>query len=99
MALHDGRGLLPQAEVMVTWVFTDVADSTRLWEWDPLVMDRSIDLHNQSIRALVDEFGGHVHATPCVFHLTETIPISSKPRGLPQPISAARLLRGDCFSS
>ena len=40
-------------------MFTDVAGSTKLWEWDPEAMDRGIDLHNQSLRAMADEFAGH----------------------------------------
>ena len=40
-------------------VFTDVADSTLLWEWHPDVMDRAIELHNTAIRSMLDEFGGH----------------------------------------
>jgi hypothetical protein len=35
VALQDGKGLVALAEVMVTWVCTDVADSTGLWEWNP----------------------------------------------------------------
>eukprot|EP00798_Chlamydomonas_sp_ICE-L_P026803 gene26803-4397_t len=59
VTLNQGRGLLMQSDIMVTWVFTDVADSTRLWEWSPEVMDSAIDLHNQSLRMMLDEFGGH----------------------------------------
>ena len=36
-----------------------MAGSTKLWEWDPEAMDRGIDLHNQSLRAMADEFAGH----------------------------------------
>jgi hypothetical protein len=36
-----------------------VADSTRLWEWNPSVMDSAIDLHNTIVRQLLDEHGGH----------------------------------------
>ena len=59
VALKDGRGEIRMDDIMVTWVFTDVADSTLLWEWAADVMDRAIDLHNSSMRALLDEFGGH----------------------------------------
>jgi class 3 adenylate cyclase len=59
VALRNGWGVLSLADVMVTWVFTDVADSTRLWEWNPGIMDRAIDVHNQTIRALLEEYGGH----------------------------------------
>lgn len=59
VALQNGRGVLSSADVMVTWVCTDVADSTQLWEWDNDAMDRAIDLHNSTIRLLLDEFGGH----------------------------------------
>lgn len=57
--MQNGRGVLASADVMVTWVCTDVADSTQLWEWDNDAMDRAIDLHNSTIRLLLDEFGGH----------------------------------------
>jgi hypothetical protein len=32
VALQDGLGMLPAENVLVTWVFTDVAGSTKLWE-------------------------------------------------------------------
>jgi hypothetical protein len=35
VALQDGQGLVALADIMVTWVCTDVANSTRLWEWNP----------------------------------------------------------------
>ncbi|GIL74902.1 hypothetical protein Vretifemale_4726, partial [Volvox reticuliferus] len=59
VALQNGRGLLSMSDVMVTWVVTDVAASTQLWEWKPDVMDRAIDRHNTVLRRLIDEFGGH----------------------------------------
>lgn len=40
VALMSGRGLLSLSDVMVTWVFTDVASSTALWEWNPEVGGR-----------------------------------------------------------
>ncbi|GLC47090.1 hypothetical protein PLESTM_002024900 [Pleodorina starrii] len=59
VVLQNGRGVLSLSDVMVTWVVTDVAASTQLWEWKPDVMDRAIDLHNAALRSLIDEFGGH----------------------------------------
>ena len=59
VALEDGQGMLALSDVMVSWVFTDVAGSTRLWEWDPEAMDRAIDLHNAMMRGMMGEFAGH----------------------------------------
>ena len=56
---EDGRGTLNMADVLVTWVFTDVAGSTKLWEYDSEAMDAAINLHNECIRGLLDEFAGH----------------------------------------
>ncbi len=33
LLLEEGRGVVPIADTTVTWVCTDVASSTRLWEW------------------------------------------------------------------
>eukprot|EP00798_Chlamydomonas_sp_ICE-L_P011640 gene11640-34349_t len=57
--LLSNYGGRDRPDVMVTWVFTDVADSTRLWEWNADVMDRAIDLHNSTIRSIMDDYGGH----------------------------------------
>ncbi|KXZ45229.1 hypothetical protein GPECTOR_57g519 [Gonium pectorale] len=59
VVLQNGRGLLALSDVMVTWVVTDVAASTQLWEWKPDVMDRAIDMHNVALRSLLETFGGH----------------------------------------
>jgi class 3 adenylate cyclase len=60
VTLEDGQqGTLAWSDVMVTWVFTDVAGSTLLWECDPDSMDRAIYLHNATMRRTMDEFAGH----------------------------------------
>jgi len=59
IALGRGEGVLSVADVMVTWVVTDVEGSTQLWEWDAAVMDDCVERHNQLLRALLDEHGGH----------------------------------------
>ncbi|KAF5826944.1 hypothetical protein DUNSADRAFT_1703, partial [Dunaliella salina] len=69
VAMQDGRGLIAMGDVMVTWVCTDVASSTRLWEWNPSVMDSAIDMHNTVIRDLLEEFGGHEIRNVCYFCL------------------------------
>lgn len=35
VVLQNGRGVLSLSDVIVTWVVTDVAASTQLWEWKP----------------------------------------------------------------
>mmetsp|Transcript_22804 Transcript_22804/g.59590 ORF Transcript_22804/g.59590 Transcript_22804/m.59590 type:complete len:2664 (-) Transcript_22804:127-8118(-) len=59
VALQAGQGLVVSGDVLVTWVCTDVADSTWLWEWDAGVMDQAIAMHNTTIRELLEEQGGH----------------------------------------
>ena len=46
----------PKGEV--TLVFTDVQDSTRLWELDMNIMQTSIRLHNDTMRATLRETNG-----------------------------------------
>eukprot|EP00775_Hariotina_reticulata_P012225 gene12225-12363_t len=59
VALAQGRGMLAVADVIVTWVVTDVVGSTQLWEWNAAVMNQAIEQHNQVLRRLLDEHGGH----------------------------------------
>ncbi len=47
IALGRGEGVLSVADVMVTWVVTDVEGSTQLWEWDAAVMDDCVERHNE----------------------------------------------------
>eukprot|EP00026_Physarum_polycephalum_P001102 Phypoly_transcript_01103.p1 GENE.Phypoly_transcript_01103~~Phypoly_transcript_01103.p1 ORF type:complete len:774 (+),score=173.32 Phypoly_transcript_01103:1162-3483(+) len=43
----------------VTFVFTDVQNSTKLWEYDPRVMMRSLTLHNEVLRTQMKRLGGY----------------------------------------
>jgi serine/threonine protein kinase/ABC-type branched-subunit amino acid transport system substrate-binding protein len=43
----------------VTFVFTDVQGSTKLWEYDPRVMMRSLTLHNEVLRTQMKRLGGY----------------------------------------
>jgi class 3 adenylate cyclase len=47
VALAKGRGLVTLADVMVTWVVTDVEGSTRLWEENAPAMAEAVELHNK----------------------------------------------------
>jgi class 3 adenylate cyclase len=40
-------------EGAVSFVVTDVAGSTELWEWDAAVMDQALQLHDDTLRALL----------------------------------------------
>jgi hypothetical protein len=59
LALTDGRGVVPLSDAIVTWVCTDVASSTMLWEWDATIMDVAVDMHSSALRTLMEKFGGH----------------------------------------
>jgi predicted ATPase/class 3 adenylate cyclase len=44
----------------VTFLFTDVEGSTRLWEQDPEAMRTALARHDQLLRAAIEAQGGHV---------------------------------------
>jgi class 3 adenylate cyclase len=43
----------------VTFVVTDVAGSTELWEWNAEVMDLALQLHDATLRTLIFKHLGH----------------------------------------
>ena len=47
----------------VTFLFTDIEGSTRLWETEPGAMARSLTLHNETLRAAFGHHGGVVYST------------------------------------
>ncbi len=48
---------------LVTFLFTDVEGSTQLWEQRGSEMGASLALHDQILRTVVEDNGGHVFAT------------------------------------
>src|SRR5918911_2004611 len=47
----------------VTFLFTDIEGSTRLWERSPEAMQRALARHDQILRDAVEERGGYVFKT------------------------------------
>jgi predicted ATPase/class 3 adenylate cyclase len=47
----------------VTFLFTDIEDSTRLWDESPTDMAFAVQLHDVIVRKAIDRHGGYVFAT------------------------------------
>ena len=47
----------------MTFLFTDIEGSTRLWESAPASMQEALEAHDRIVRNAVDASGGHVFAT------------------------------------
>jgi class 3 adenylate cyclase len=47
----------------VTFLFTDIEGSTRLWEEEPAAMSAALAQHDDLVRGEVDACGGHVFKT------------------------------------
>eukprot|EP00798_Chlamydomonas_sp_ICE-L_P008095 gene8095-1339_t len=56
---RQGIEHLATEDDVVTWVVTDIADSTNLWEWDSNCMDKAILLHDQIMRDAIESTNGH----------------------------------------
>jgi predicted ATPase/class 3 adenylate cyclase/DNA-binding CsgD family transcriptional regulator len=53
----------PSPSGTVTFLFTDIEDSTRLWESNPTDMAEAVRAHDVIIRSAIERHGGHVFAT------------------------------------
>lgn len=47
----------------VTFLFTDIEGSTRLWESEPDAMRHSLERHDAILRSVIDDHGGYVFST------------------------------------
>jgi len=47
----------------VTFLFTDIEGSTRLWEEDEAAMQRALARHDELLRQAIEAKGGHVFKT------------------------------------
>ena len=47
----------------VTFLFTDIEDSTRFWESTPADMTAAVQAHDVIVRSAIERHGGHVFAT------------------------------------
>src|ERR671917_682009 len=76
----------------VTFLFTDIEGSTRLWERDPSAMRLALSRHDEIVRSAVEDRGGFVFKTLgdafcCAF--------SSAPEALGSAIAAQRALHDE----
>lgn len=46
----------------VTFLFTDIVDSRRLWESNPTDMAEAVQAHDAIVRSAIERRGGHVFA-------------------------------------
>jgi class 3 adenylate cyclase len=46
----------------VTFLFTDIADSTRLWDEAPFEMAEALRVHDAIVRGAIEGHGGYVFA-------------------------------------
>ena len=47
----------------VTFLFTDIEDSARLWESTPAEMTTAVHTHDVIVRSAIERHGGHVFAS------------------------------------
>ena len=47
----------------VTFLFTDVEGSTKLWERNPSVMQKALSRHDEILRSAIEANGGYVFKT------------------------------------
>jgi hypothetical protein len=57
--VDDARAPPSRIQKDVTFVVTDVAGSTELWEWNAEVMDLALQLHDATLRTLLFQHKGH----------------------------------------
>ena len=63
LELGDQRPREISSSEMVTFLFTDLEQSSRLWEADPQAMDRAIKRHDQLLRSIIESGQGRVFST------------------------------------
>lgn len=73
LELHHKRSRPPMPGESATFVWTDIANSTELWETSPLLMDRAVAVHFKLLRSLLKKHNGYESMTEgdalfCVFH-------------------------------
>jgi len=51
------------ADLPITFLFTDIEGSTRLWEEHPDAMRQALAQHDDLLRSCIESHGGHVFKT------------------------------------
>jgi predicted ATPase/class 3 adenylate cyclase len=59
----DAKGMSSPPTGTVTFLFTDIEGSTKLWERHPEAMHRALSRHDEILRRLTEQHGGYVFKT------------------------------------
>jgi class 3 adenylate cyclase len=70
----------------VTFLFTDIEGSTKLWERSPQAMQRALARHDQILRDAVEERGGYIFKTAGTPSAAPSVPprMPSRPHSSPR---------------
>jgi predicted ATPase/class 3 adenylate cyclase len=60
---HEDTRMSAPPTGTITFLFTDIQGSTRLWEQHPQAMETALDRHNALVREAVEAHGGYVFKT------------------------------------
>src|SRR5215207_7700946 len=60
---EDARGMSSPPTGTVTFLFTDIEGSTRMWERNPKAMQVALARHDELLRRAIEEHGGYVFKT------------------------------------
>lgn len=61
--LRDADAVVERPTGTVTFLFTDVEGSTRLWEKRPEMMQAALERHDEILRSAIESRGGYVFST------------------------------------
>src|SRR5207302_1979061 len=77
------RGMAELPSGTVTFLYTDIEGSTRLWEEHPTAMRKAVTRHDAILRDTIGAQGGHVLASQATTDLTrDVLPVGTSLRDL-----------------
>jgi class 3 adenylate cyclase len=78
----------------VTFLFTDVENSTRLWERNPEAMSRALSRHDELLGNVVEAYSGVVFKTVCD---AEGVAFSMAPEAVETALEAQKSLLSEAW--